>query len=228
MTPNTYPPPPPPVPKSEYRLRGGVILSRPPILTELRTPFEQAFYLYQKRLNERLVGRFSPKFYFKKDQPPLTDFRIKLRERGHTMAKEIGQYWGHGDESWNDEVPVGSDLSDLEKVREKLFTDAEMRVSEDGEELSFEDRVRLERPLPRETEADRTNDVRRLDRKLDRTLYLLVRDGSGRWGFPATTLSTEDTLHEVGCSRAVHIETHFTNLSHRLQHEPCRPPRVST
>ena len=187
---------PAPTPKAVYRLKSGIILSRPPILTRAQTPFESAFYLYQKRLNERLTAPFSKKFYFKRDTTVELDWKIKLRERG-TVAKELGGYTGRGEDAWADEELVGSDLADPDRVRETLVRDAELRVSEDGEELSVEDRVRVEQPLPRETEADRKNDVRRLDRKLDRTLYLVVKGKDGSWGFPAGDLSTEENLHVV-------------------------------
>lgn len=187
---------PAPTPKAVYRIKSGIILSRPPILTQPQTPFESAFYLYQKRLNERVTAPFSKKFYFKRDTAVELDWKIKVRERG-TVAKETGGYTGGrgGAAPWEDEVLVGSELADPDVVRATLVRDAELRVSEDGEELSVEDRVRVEQPLPRETEADRKNDVRRLDRKLDRTLYLVVKGKDGSWGFPAGDMSTEETLH---------------------------------
>ena len=48
----------------------------------------------------------------------------------------------------------------------------------------------------RETEADRTNDVKSLNRALQRTLYLVVKGKSG-WEFPASPLAGEELLHEV-------------------------------
>ena len=48
----------------------------------------------------------------------------------------------------------------------------------------------------RETEADRTGDERSLDRRLDRTLYLLVKRQSG-WGFPGGAVEGSELLHEV-------------------------------
>ncbi|KAJ3052159.1 54S ribosomal protein L17 mitochondrial [Rhizophlyctis rosea] len=48
----------------------------------------------------------------------------------------------------------------------------------------------------RETEADRANDVKSLNRALQRTLYLVVKGESG-WEFPATPLTGEELLHEA-------------------------------
>lgn len=186
-------------PRSLYRIRAGLILSRPPILTREQTPFEQAFYLYQKRLNERLSTPFARQFYFRRGQPALIDFSIKLKERRAVMAREIGRMTRTGRDAWDDEALVGEgrELADPAYVRERLFTDSESRVSEDGEVLSFEDRSRVERPLGRETEADRTGDVRRLDRKLDRSLYLVVLDRKGRWIFPQDDIRPEEDVYEV-------------------------------
>lgn len=188
-------------PKALYDLRAGVILSRPPLLTRTQTPFEQAFYLYQKRLNERLSTPFSRQFYFKPGQPATIDFAIKWAERGHTMERGIGRVTRSGKWAWDDELLAGGQgekLADPEALREALYTDAESRVSEDGERLGFEDRLRVDRPFPRRTEADRTGDVRRLDRALDRTLYLVVkRKGDDMFAFPQDSVQPDEGLHET-------------------------------
>lgn len=194
-------------PKSLYRIQAGVILSRPPILTRKQTPFESAFYLYQKRLNERLSTPFARQFYFRKGQPAAVDFAIKYSERGNVMAREIGKATRSGRDLWDDELLMeqGAKLAEPDYVREKLYTDAESRVSEDGEALTFEDRLRIERPLPREpavaeTEAGREDDMRRLDRKLDRTLYLVVKyGGTGRWAFPHDDVRPDEGVYDVSC-----------------------------
>ncbi|KAM7193266.1 39S mitochondrial ribosomal protein L46 domain containing protein [Naviculisporaceae sp. PSN 640] len=179
-----------------YRIKSGIILTRPPLLTKLPTPFESAFYLYQKRLNERLQARFRPAMYFKKDTAPELDWKIKLKERRGVPGKDIGRYNPHGRMAWNDEVLVGSTTGNPETIMEKLLLDAEQRVSDDGEILPDEDRVPVERPMPRRTEADEKNDVRRLDRRLDETLYFVVEKG-GKWQFPAGLVPTEEALHET-------------------------------
>lgn len=189
--------------KSLYRLRAGVILSRPPILTRKPSAFENAFYLYQKRLNERMSTPFARSFYFRKDQPAGIDWAIKFGDRRHVMAREIGRLTRTGRDAWDDEALVddGEELASPEYIRERLYTEAESRVSEDGEALSFEDRLKIERPMSRKTEADRTGDVKRLDRALDRTLYLVVRDSMGRWRFPSDEVRPDEGLHEVNyCS----------------------------
>ena len=189
---------------TRYRIKAGLILSRPPLLTREPTPFEAAFYLYQKRLNERLAVPFRRQFYFRTDTAAELDWRIKLRERYGVAAKDIGRYNPRGRTAWNDEVLVGSRLGAPDVVVDKLLADAEMRVSEDGEEIAEDERVPVERPMPRRTEADEKGDVRRLDRALDQTLYLVVKKGDGdgaaataRWMFPTGDVYTHEALHEV-------------------------------
>ncbi|KAI0389876.1 39S mitochondrial ribosomal protein L46-domain-containing protein [Xylariaceae sp. FL0594] len=192
--------PHPPVTASrrpEYRIRSGMILSRPPLITRALTPFENAFFFYQKRLNERLVLPFRHTFYFKQDTAADLDWRIKFEERGRIAAKELGRYYAQGRNAWNDELLVGSTLSSEERMREILLKDAELRVTEDGEKAPPDEVVPVERPMDRVTEADKTNDVRRLDRKLDRTLYLVVKREGGPWQFPTEDVPTDERLHET-------------------------------
>jgi large subunit ribosomal protein L46 len=92
---------------SEYITKSGILLSRPPLLTKPPTAFEKSFFFYQKRLNERLVMPFSRYFYFKKDTPADTDWKIKARERGGASQRELGGYQAYGEEAWNDELLVG-------------------------------------------------------------------------------------------------------------------------
>ncbi|KAK4123369.1 hypothetical protein N657DRAFT_597904 [Parathielavia appendiculata] len=196
----TTTPEPSPSAGSHYRIKSSLILTRPPLLTREQTPFESAFYLYQKRLNERLTAPFRRAFYFKPDTAADLDFGIKLKERHGVPAKDIGRYNPRSRMGWNDEVLVGSTTSDPNHMVERLLRDAEVRVSEDGEPIATEERVPVERPMPRRTEADEKRFVKRLDRALDRTLYLVVKRGEGEravWEFPTGAVRTEETLHET-------------------------------
>ncbi|KAK6602407.1 50S ribosomal subunit L30 (NUDIX domain-containing protein) [Botrytis cinerea] len=100
-----------------YKISTGIILSRPPLLTETATPFEKAFYLYQKRLNERLVLPFTRYFYHKKDQPADLEWKAKVKERNGVAARDIGGYRAYGEEGWNDELVEEGMGEDLEKVK---------------------------------------------------------------------------------------------------------------
>ncbi|RAL60556.1 hypothetical protein DID88_009752 [Monilinia fructigena] len=99
--------------------------SRPPLLTESATPFEKAFYLYQKRLNERLVLPFTRYFYHKKDQPADIEWKARVKERNGVAARDIGGYRAYGEEGWNDEVVIGGRRGGFEGRSEVLHTAAE-------------------------------------------------------------------------------------------------------
>ena len=215
-------PPIPPVtqtaPRKAYRLLASSVLSRPPLLTRELTPFEKAFYLYQKRLNERLALPFTQYFYFKKGTPANVEWKRKQKVR-KAAARDIGIYEGYGSEAWNDEVLVGDQTAEPANMVEALVRDAEGKDIVDakpvgdaetgGQEVSGNEKegegvrkeigqqVAVERPMPRMTEADRTNDSRSLSRKMDRCLYLLIKNKDGKWRFPEDRVYGRENLHQV-------------------------------
>jgi large subunit ribosomal protein L46 len=77
-----------------------------------------------------------------------------------------------------------------------ILKDAEARVSDDAEVIAPEEVVPVPRPMERTTEADKKGDVKRLDRQLERTLYLVVKGKDG-WAFPADVIPRDENLHEV-------------------------------
>lgn len=164
-------------------------------MTRKLHPFENSFYFYQKRLEERLNTPFITGIYFKPDTARRLDWSIKVDERKGTVAKELGVYSGKSSKAWDDELRVGDELSNQETIAKALLKDAESRVSDDAEVIAPQDVVPLDPLPPRVTEADEKNDVRRLDRQLDRTLYLVVKGKDG-WGFPSDIIQDEN-LHEV-------------------------------
>ncbi|KAI4142793.1 MAG: hypothetical protein LQ341_003112 [Variospora aurantia] len=185
--------------RTTYRVQASVLLSRPPLLTRDLTPFEKAYFLYQRRLNERLALPFSRYFYYQKGTPGDVDWKRKMKER-QTPARDIGRYNAYSREAgWNDELLVGARESEPEEQVEALLKDAEVEVQkeegEDGEEGSQVVKEAVAKPLPRVTEADRAGDRRSLDRLLQRTLYLVVRRRDGRWWFPSDGLVGKESLH---------------------------------
>lgn len=185
-----------------YKLRTGVVLSRPPQITRDLTPFEKSFYLYQRRMNERLALPFTQYFYFRKQTPAILDWKRKVKER-QTAARDIGKYNPHSADGWHDELLVGAKESEPEHQAEALLQDSLIYpMQKDGEEAAMEaQRAALVKPMPRVTEADRSNDQRSLNRSLQRTLYLLVQNESGRWTFPTDAITGRESLHQVCLSR---------------------------
>lgn len=133
-----------------------------------------------------------------------------MRER-KTPARDIGVYNAYDRETgWFDEVLVGAKESEPEHQIEALVQDAESEIKlkeelGDGREeeeaqgagIGNKKRIqKIQRPLPRATEADKARDLKSLDRALTRTLYLLVK-GGGKWGFPTSGLEGRESLHTV-------------------------------
>jgi large subunit ribosomal protein L46 len=188
-------------PKIAHRLYAAVVLSRPPQITRDLHPFEKAFFLYQRRLNERLALPFQRYLYFKKESPALIDFQRKIKER-KTPARDIGSYDAYSNDRWHDEAHVGTVVSEPENQMEELLKDEENTFKGEKIEIEVEDAVKEEekaelRPRPRVTDADRTGDVKSLNRMLQRTLYLLVLGKDGRWGFPMAPLLGKENLKIV-------------------------------
>ncbi|KAA8564087.1 hypothetical protein EYC84_012073 [Monilinia fructicola] len=180
---------------STYKISTGIILSRPPLLTESATPFEKAFYLYQKRLNERLALPFTRYFYHKKDQPADIEWKARVKERNGVAARDVGGYRAYGEEGWNDEVLIGgegSKVGEWEHIAGKLVEEG---LGEDAERVQLESR------------KGNDEDKKSLARKLDETVYLVVRkkgkslDKEGKevdvdvWEFPRGDLRGSEVLH---------------------------------
>lgn len=204
-------------PRKAYRLLISPVVSRPPLLTRELSAFEKAFYLYQKRLNERLALPVTRYFYYKKGTPGDIEWKRKIKAR-QTAARDIGVYNAYSKEGWNDEVLVGDKVAESENVMESVVRDAEGKdiisslpvgdkdaageaIGGDatmGEGFKRMLQTQIERPMPRLTEADTSNDTKSLNRKLDRTLYLLVKNKDGEWRFPEDRLYGREHLYQVG------------------------------
>ncbi len=129
-------------------------------------------------------------------------------------------YSGYGDEAWNDEVLIGDRTAEPQSQVEALIRDAEGKdivdakpvgdAETDGQQISGDERegegmrkdlsqqqMAVERPMPRITEADEKNDLRSLNRRLDRVLYLLVQKSDGSWRFPQDRIYGKENLQQV-------------------------------
>lgn len=207
-------------PRKVFRLLCSPVVSRPPILTRELTSFEKAFFLYQKRLNERLALPFTRYFYYKKDTPADTQWKRQAKARKGTASRDVGVYNAYDEEGWNDEVLVGSQLSEPSDVVEKLIRDAEGKDIVDAEPQGDAEaggeasgnpmagegtrkpvsEITVERPQPRTTKDDAENNKQSLNRKLERTLYMVVKNKDGAWRFPQDRVLGRESLHQVRCS----------------------------
>lgn len=173
---------PPPKPSAEppKNVFAGLILSRIPIVTPELTEFEKAYYHYQDELERRLMWTFPQYFYFKKGT--LSERKFTAAQRG-PVSRQPGVWYPRG-------------LPDIKFNRERRHKQEIVipreKSAEDGEDS-------LSRPIvlnSRITEADTSNDIRALTRKLDRTLYLLVQQNS-EWKFPTFGLEAKEPLHDA-------------------------------
>lgn len=185
-----------------YQIKASVILSRPPTLTRDLTPFEKAYFLYQRRLNERLALPFTRYFYYQRGTPGDVEWKRKIKER-QTPARDIGVYNAYSEDGWNDELLVGARESEPEEQIEALVQDAQDEKKDgEGKEGVAKKAGEIEKPMTRVTEADRVGDMKSLNRALTRTLYLVVKSGKGkkadgRWRFPSSVLVGKESLHTV-------------------------------
>ncbi|KAF2100736.1 hypothetical protein NA57DRAFT_27912, partial [Rhizodiscina lignyota] len=214
------PPPPsqhqvPPVvqavaPKKVYKIQTGVVLSRPPQITRDLHTFEKAFFLYQRRLNERLALPFTRYHYFTRGTPAYKEWyrKFKLRE---TPAHEIGVYNAYGKEGWNDELLVGAVEADTQHQVDVMLEEAKVpKTSESSEGSAAEEEV-IERPVPRVTEADQKGDLKSLDRLLQMSLYLLVQNPDGRWTFPTAAVVGKEGLADT--AERILVQTGGPNMN---------------
>lgn len=188
------------IPQTHVTVKAGIVLSRPPLITPDPHPFETAFHLYQRRLNERLVLPFTQYFYFRRGTPAFDHWRTRRRDRGGAATRDIGKYNPYDKEGWNDEVLLNDESGQPKRILEQLIEEegrAEEFVGEKGD-------IRLA-GLRRTTDADQSNDQKSLERNLSRTLYLLVKNKpkskdvpeNTLWQFPSGSLDGKESLKEV-------------------------------
>lgn len=168
------------------------------------TSFEKAYFLYQRRLNERLALPFTRHFYYQRGTPGDMEWKRKIKER-RTPARDIGRYTGYGEEAWNDELILGERTSEPEAQLQSLLIDAEDKDVSRAVGRGDKRELSIEKPLSRATDADASQDLESLNRSLTRTLYLVVSKkanigGASQWGFPTCELCENESLHMVSHS----------------------------
>ncbi|CEP64375.1 mitochondrial 54S ribosomal protein mL46 LALA0_S11e02652g [Lachancea lanzarotensis] len=161
-------------------IRAGLILSRIPIITQDLNKLEKQYYEYQSELEKRLMWTFPQYYYFKRGT--LAEKRFLAVQKG-PVSKQPGVWFPQG-------VP---DIKHNRERRTKQVVNLPQHFdSAAGDQTSDADSVsRPIVPNSRSTEADQTNDVQSLERKLSETLYLLVKSTEGKWRFPSFPVAIE-------------------------------------
>jgi large subunit ribosomal protein L46 len=212
--------------KPNSLIKVGAVLSRPPRITRELTPFEKAFYFYQRRLNERLALPFTRYFYYQKGTPADVQWKETMKER-LTASRDIGKYNAYAPDAWNDELLVGAVESEPEHQINALIHDAEGYLSSESLD-GVAKKEELPRPLPRVTKADLEADYKSLDRLLHRTLYLLVQVKEGYWKFPSANIKlTQEDLVAVGFCIPFPTDLPISN-EYRPPTEPSASPPART
>jgi len=159
-------------PSPHLKLHTAVILNRSPILTRSPTSFERAYYAYQARIQRALHNPFPHDFYFKPGS--LLESKFNLAER-----KRDRKAFGPGFGADHPLAPgAGVTAQDLNKFG----------------------RDEDETPAPRIHASDTNGDVKSLDRKGQRNLYLLIQqkeDVGAVWKFPETAVVGNELLQEL-------------------------------
>lgn len=160
---------------AEDHVTTSLLLSRPPRILRTPHPFETAYFSYNARLQRALAQPFPKDFYFKRGS--AAERRFDQEEAARRAAKT------------EEAAAAAAASSEGEAGQAK-------GLSEEG--------VQENSPAPRQTKADELGDVKSLDRALDRTLFLLVKEqgpqGRG-WTLPSTTVPKSgrsegsETLH---------------------------------
>ncbi|CAK7898920.1 54S ribosomal protein L17, mitochondrial [[Candida] anglica] len=196
-----------------------LLLSRNPVITSDVPKFEAQYYKYQNELWKRLMWTFPSWFYFKKgtisevayrelNPPPVfNNPRIEFPKGRPVIVHQR-------DRRFKQEIKVPKSYKDAKAAEEGEEAGATSGDSSKGDSMS-----RQVIPNSRTTEADKTNDLKSLERKLARTLYLTVKP-QGKWilpNFPEETASEEvkplHTLAEEGLYKLGGSNINYFNVS---------------
>lgn len=170
-------------------LSSSILLSRIPVVSPELTEFEKQYFNYQSELEKRLMWTFPYYFYFKRGTLSEKKF---FKAQNYPISKQPGVWFPKG-------VPDIRHNRDRRRKQEVILPkegeedDASGIITTNTAAASSVSRPI--KPNPRVTEADKINDKTSLDRKLDRTLYLLLqRKDNKLWEFPNFPLKDNESL----------------------------------
>lgn len=162
-------------------LLSTVLLLRTPLVTADLPAFQKLYYAYQKELWRRLMWTFPKWFYYRAGT--LTEQRFRELNANPTYN--------------NPQLQYADGRPDVRHQRDRRFKQVvKLPKAYDAEgDDKVDAALRKVVPNPRTTKADETNDLASLERKLARTLYLVISEDNGAlWKFP-TFPSHDKPLH---------------------------------
>ncbi|ODV81618.1 uncharacterized protein CANTADRAFT_24496 [Suhomyces tanzawaensis NRRL Y-17324] len=174
-----------------------LILSRNPVITADVPKFEAQYYKYQNELWRRLMWTFPKWFYFREgtlaeqrfrqlNKDPVADNPNIEFPRGRPQIRH------KRDRRFKQELKLPKTYKEADELEPAELEQAQDTITED-------DLARKIVPNSRTTKADQENDLTSLERKLSRTLYLTIQNGS-TWilpNFPEPSSEQVTALHTL-------------------------------
>ncbi|KAJ2552732.1 hypothetical protein EV175_003199 [Coemansia sp. RSA 1933] len=162
------------VAESQGAVRAGLVLQRDPIVIQQTKGFEAAADKYFGWLEYMTAERFPRDMFFKKGSAAESKWMEQEDQRS---------------DEWYFDPATKPEFKSVK--REAVVDETTGKKQESKGPV-----VNTVEVHPRETEADRAGDLRSLERKLDRTLYLVVKAGN-QWVFPQGAVEAEEALHQA-------------------------------
>ena len=179
-------------------IKASLVLSRAPIVTPDVPEFEKLFYNYQEELERRLMWTFPKWFYFKKGTVAEREFTEAQKypvpaQRGVWFPQGVPDLKHGRDRRFKQEVILPKKHAEVE-APEEGSTDTAAALAD------LDDIGRAIKANSRVTQFDKANEQTSLERKLPRTLYLVVKE-SGAWRFPSFEVKPDASepkgLHQI-------------------------------
>ncbi|OBA24002.1 hypothetical protein METBIDRAFT_30360 [Metschnikowia bicuspidata var. bicuspidata NRRL YB-4993] len=190
------------------QIRLTLLLLRIPVVSADLPVFQQQYYKYQNELWKRLMWTFPKWFYF----------------REGTLAEQKYRELNKDPVFNNPNLEFTGGRPEIRHQRDRRFKQDVLlpKTYKEGEETTQADAMsRKIVPNLRTTDADRHNDESSLERRLARTLYLVVSADKGQtWGFP-TFASDGQALHttaEAGLYALGGTQINYFNVSPKPCH----------
>lgn len=159
------------------RISATLLLSRNPVVTADLPEFETQYYKYQNNLWRRLMWTFPKWFYYR--EGTLSEQRFRELNKAPVFNNPNFEYTGG-----RPEIRQQRDRRFKQIVKvPKTYKETDLTSDEVGDSSEIDILSRKIVPNPRVTKADKEGDLASLERKLPRTLYLVVKE-EGKWGFP--------------------------------------------
>lgn len=168
-----------------WQLRTAIIVERPQIITPEPEPWLKEYIEWRHKWDEPILKQMPHINILDEDID-----QMKQREADEKKAAAARE------KALNTETPEEREFRLKKEEREKRM--AELRKKEEES--------KLEKPGPRITEADLKNDLHSLRRKLDKKLFLIVKEkpnatnkepGNSPWRFPEGIRQGDETLRQI-------------------------------